>query len=123
MYGSCAYGVAAYGDAIAILGPAINDGTALADTLLVSAAVPLTDRLAVSDSFGITAAIPDAEAIGLADSLSIVKWGQELSVVRDSSRLEPVYLVQITLRNGGPTLYLSDRNITVGNQRYESYLH
>ncbi len=42
---------------------------------------------------------------------------------RDSSRLKPVYLVQLTLKNGGPTLYFSDRNIVVSGQRYESYLH
>lgn len=35
---------------------------------------------------------------------------------------KPVYLVEVALRNSGPTLYLSDRNITVGAQRYEDYL-
>lgn len=46
-----------------------------------------------------------------------------LSQVRDASRLKPVYLVQISLKNSGPTLYFSDRNITVSGQLYEDYLH
>ncbi|RJQ44448.1 MAG: hypothetical protein C4538_10540 [Nitrospiraceae bacterium] len=38
-------------------------------------------------------------------------------------RLKPVYLVEISLQGAGaPTLYLSDRNITVGGQIYENYL-
>lgn len=35
---------------------------------------------------------------------------------------KPVYLVEIALRNSGPTLFLSDRTITVGSQLYEDYL-
>jgi hypothetical protein len=35
---------------------------------------------------------------------------------------KPVYLVEVALGNSGPTLYLSDRNITVGTNRYEDYL-
>ncbi len=46
-----------------------------------------------------------------------------VSQARDSSRIKPVYLVQLTLKNSGPTLYFSDRNITVAGQLYESYLH
>ncbi|MDA8090077.1 MAG: hypothetical protein M0Z61_07630, partial [Nitrospiraceae bacterium] len=42
---------------------------------------------------------------------------------RDSSRIKPVCLVQVTLKNSGPTLYFSDRNITVSGQLYEDYLH
>ncbi len=41
---------------------------------------------------------------------------------RDRDRLHPVYLVEIVLLNSGPTLYLSDRNITVGGQDYEDYM-
>lgn len=42
--------------------------------------------------------------------------------LRDRPRVEPVYLVEITLKNSGPTLYFSDRNIVVGAQRYENYI-
>ncbi|RJQ22036.1 MAG: hypothetical protein C4560_03145 [Nitrospiraceae bacterium] len=41
----------------------------------------------------------------------------------DRSRLKPVYIVESTLQGAGaPTLYFSDRNITVGSQIYENYL-
>jgi hypothetical protein len=38
------------------------------------------------------------------------------------SRARSVWLVEIRLLNSGPTLYLSDRNVTVQGQRYEYYL-
>ncbi len=38
------------------------------------------------------------------------------------SRVRPVYLVKITLQGSGQTLYLSDRNVTVGGQEYEDYI-
>ncbi len=123
MYGSYTYGFPTYGDAAVIPGPAINDGAALSDSLSVIAATGAADGLALSDSAGVTAAIPQADGVVLADSLSVLKWGQALSTVRDSSRLKPVYLVQLALKNGGPTLYFSDRNIAVGNRLYEGYLH
>jgi hypothetical protein len=41
---------------------------------------------------------------------------------RDGSRIKPVYLLVIVLENSGDTLYLSDREITVGGNRYQSYL-
>lgn len=41
---------------------------------------------------------------------------------RDRSRAEPVYLVEIMLKNSGPTLYLSDRNILVSSRQYENYI-
>ncbi len=41
---------------------------------------------------------------------------------RSRPYLEPVYLVEITLGNSGPTLYLSERNISAGGQLYEAYL-
>jgi hypothetical protein len=37
-------------------------------------------------------------------------------------RARPVCLVEISLLNSGPTLYLSDRNATVLGRRYEDYL-
>lgn len=41
----------------------------------------------------------------------------------DRPRLKSVYLVEITLQGAGaPTLYISDRNITIGSQIYENYL-
>ncbi|MBI5057009.1 MAG: hypothetical protein HZB61_10385 [Nitrospirae bacterium] len=40
----------------------------------------------------------------------------------DRNRLNHIYLIEITLKNSGPTLYFSDRNITVGGQIYENYL-
>ncbi len=36
---------------------------------------------------------------------------------------EPVYLVEVGLLASGPTLYLSDRQVTVEGQLYEDYLH
>ncbi|MCP3680285.1 MAG: hypothetical protein GY782_08570 [Gammaproteobacteria bacterium] len=41
---------------------------------------------------------------------------------RTKLHAEPVYLFEIELKNSGPTLYFSDRNITVGGQRYENYI-
>jgi hypothetical protein len=38
------------------------------------------------------------------------------------NRAKSVCLVEIALLNSGPTLYLSDRNVTVRGQRYEDYL-
>jgi len=40
----------------------------------------------------------------------------------DRARLHPVWLVEITLKNSGPTLYFATRNVNVGSQRYENYL-
>ncbi len=45
-----------------------------------------------------------------------------IAQARDKDRARPVYLMEITLLNSGPTLYFSDGNITVGGQRYEDYL-
>lgn len=41
---------------------------------------------------------------------------------REGVRLDPVYLVEIGLGGGGPTLLFSDRSITVGGVMYEDYL-
>jgi hypothetical protein len=41
---------------------------------------------------------------------------------RNRARTEPVILVEIELLNSGPTLYLSDRNVTVGGRHYQDYL-
>jgi len=49
-------------------------------------------------------------------------FSKSLIELRDRPRLKPVYLAEITLKNSGPTLYLSDRNITVSGQLYEAYL-
>jgi hypothetical protein len=40
----------------------------------------------------------------------------------DRKRLAPIWLVEISLQNSGPTLYFSDRNILVGSTLYEDYL-
>ena len=42
---------------------------------------------------------------------------------RTMDRAEPVYLVEVSLLNSGPTLYLSDRQVQVEGQLYEDYLH
>ena len=42
---------------------------------------------------------------------------------RALDRAEPVYLVEVALLDSGPTLYFSDRQITVGGRLYEDYLH
>lgn len=42
---------------------------------------------------------------------------------RGLTRLKPVFLIEIALQGAGaPTLYLSDRNITVSSQIFENYL-
>lgn len=38
-------------------------------------------------------------------------------------RAEPIYLVEVVLLNSGPTLYLSDRQVTVAGQLYEDYIN
>ena len=45
-----------------------------------------------------------------------------ISEARSLDRAEPVFLVEITLLNGGPTLRLSDRNIVADGTRYEDYM-
>ena len=45
-----------------------------------------------------------------------------LAILRNYPRIEPIYIVEIALKNSGPTLYLSDRNITFGGQAYENYI-
>ena len=46
-----------------------------------------------------------------------------ISEARSHDRAKPVYLVEIILSGPTPpTLYLSDRNITVASQLYEDYL-
>jgi hypothetical protein len=42
---------------------------------------------------------------------------------RQLQRAETVYLVEIALLGSGPTLYFSDRVITVGGILYEDYVH
>lgn len=42
--------------------------------------------------------------------------------LKDRSRYKPAYLLELTLKNSGPTLYLSDRNISIEGQIYEDYL-
>ena len=42
-----------------------------------------------------------------------------ISEARALDRAEPVYLLEVALLNSGPTLRLSDRNVTVGGQSYE----
>ncbi len=44
------------------------------------------------------------------------------AVCRDRNRAEPIFLIEINLKNSGPTLYLSDRNILIGSQQYENYI-
>ena len=44
------------------------------------------------------------------------------STLRNRSRAEPIYLVDVTLKNSGPILHFSDRNILVNVQQYENYI-
>lgn len=44
------------------------------------------------------------------------------TVARALDRARPVYLIEISLQNSGPALYLSDRNITVDGRLYEDYI-
>ncbi len=50
------------------------------------------------------------------------RWIISVATFRDKPRVEPIYLVEITLKNSGPTLYFSDRNILVGSHQYENYI-
>jgi len=45
-----------------------------------------------------------------------------ITEARDNDRAWPVWLVEITLRNGGPTLYFSDRTVTLDGNTYNDYL-
>lgn len=45
-----------------------------------------------------------------------------VAAARDNNRAEPVYLVEIQLKNGGPMLYFATRNIIVAGQIYEDYI-
>jgi hypothetical protein len=47
-----------------------------------------------------------------------------ISIIQAREKLytTPIYLLEITLKNSGPTLYFSDRNVTVSGQIYEDYL-
>jgi hypothetical protein len=47
---------------------------------------------------------------------------QPASETRDRPRLHPAYLVEIKLKGGGPTLYLSDRNISTTARMYQDYI-
>lgn len=44
------------------------------------------------------------------------------TAARSLDRARPVYLIEIALQNCGPTLYFSDRNITVDGRLYEDYV-
>jgi hypothetical protein len=45
-----------------------------------------------------------------------------MAQAREREYAEPVFLVDIELLNSGPTLYFSDRLVTVGAQAYEDYV-
>ncbi len=47
----------------------------------------------------------------------------DIDEARAFDRAEPVCLVEVGLLNSGPTLYFSDRQVTVEGQLYEGYLH
>lgn len=45
-----------------------------------------------------------------------------MSQILESRRISIIYLVEIGLLNGGPTLYFSDRNVVAGGINYENYV-
>jgi hypothetical protein len=45
-----------------------------------------------------------------------------LEEARALDKAEPIYLLEVALLNSGPTLRLSDRNVTSGGQSYEDYM-
>lgn len=45
-----------------------------------------------------------------------------ITEARGHDRAQPVWLAEITLLNGGPTLYFSDRIVTLDGKTYEDYL-
>jgi hypothetical protein len=65
---------------------------------------------------------PSAQSVAISVLAPQVVVPLSATQLRDRPRAEPVYLVEIELKNGGPTLYISDRNIVMTTQRYENYL-
>lgn len=45
-----------------------------------------------------------------------------IAQARDNNRAEPVYLIEIQLKNSGPMLYFATRNIIVAGQIYEDFI-
>ncbi len=100
---------------VSISTPAAKAGARLssgAQALTVSAQAPVVKHLR------------DILPLGLAVSLMTPEVVVPVAAVeaRGRTRLEPVRLVEVELKNSGPTLYFSDRNIEVGGQRYENYI-
>ena len=113
-------------DAISVQESGPGDGAGLSENLFIFVSQDqkkAADSAHLAQSLFAQGSIPAQDGAALSDKLTLSVIGQPLATVRDASRLKPVYLVRITLKNGGPTLCFSDRNITVGGQVYESYLH
>jgi len=86
------------------------------------------EDIACADGLALSEAATAATSWGLSDAMSfgdhavVSKSGPPIGRLRDRSRYKPAYLVEITLKNGGPTLYFSDRNINADGTLYEDYL-
>jgi hypothetical protein len=80
--------------------------------LSVSTPAPSVEALSAISPLGLTASLARPDVF---TPLAVEK-------LRGRTRLEPVWLVEVELLNSGPTLYFSDRNVTVGGRRYENYL-
>lgn len=74
-----------------------------------------TDSLVIDKELSISESATGGDAL-VAGRLSLPTES------RERTRLKPIYLVEVSLLNGGGILYLSDRNITIGSQIYETYI-
>lgn len=115
---------AAGSDSIAINKDLLFSDSATGTETLTNDSPTAIDSAAGADTLTLDKELPGIDSATGSETLSIYK---QLSIVRmrERTRLRPVYLVEIALQNSGPTLYLSDRNITIGDtpQTYENYIH
>jgi hypothetical protein len=100
---------------------ALADASAGADALVIDKELAVVDVSTGADVLGIDKELIPSDGGVAVDTLSILRQMSVL-MARDRSRLKPAYLLEISLKNGGPTLYFSDRNIEVSEQKYEDYL-
>jgi hypothetical protein len=123
-----------------------SDGAVLSETASLSAQVPASDATHASDAStrlqddtgaellfagqalraqeaaGLSATDSASEVLNLQETGRAFRYGQPLQRLRALPRYEPLYLVKISLSGGAHVLYLSDRNIRVGDELYEDYL-
>jgi len=97
--------------------PFVSDGIRLLvseQALSISLSAPSIKTGATShaSTFSISVSAPSALSYGFISTQRL----------RDMPRLRPLYLIEIGLRNNGPTLCLCTENILVGSEIYEDYI-